>query len=215
MKYVMSDIHGMYDKYIDMLKLINFSDEDELYILGDIIDRGKDSMCIYKHIIQHSNIHMLKGNHELMYQEWVKQNLNFAYSDWKYNGGNNTKKSMYKEEVSFTEFYRFVYKLPIITVVDNFILAHADVFTDRYTELLDLEGFIDFQDEEYVLWNRSNIGGAKYKDYQFVFGHTPVQHITGQDKIYHINSSHYIDCGACFGGKLSCLRLDDMKEFYV
>lgn len=30
MKYVMSDIHGCYDEFINMLELINFSDEDEL-----------------------------------------------------------------------------------------------------------------------------------------------------------------------------------------
>lgn len=37
-KYVMSDIHGCYDEFIKMLELISFSDKDELYILGDVID---------------------------------------------------------------------------------------------------------------------------------------------------------------------------------
>ncbi len=46
MIYVMSDIHGEYDKYIKMLELINFSDEDELYILGDIVDRGKEPVKV-------------------------------------------------------------------------------------------------------------------------------------------------------------------------
>ena len=40
MIYVMSDIHGYFDKFISILERINFSDEDELYILGDVIDRG-------------------------------------------------------------------------------------------------------------------------------------------------------------------------------
>lgn len=30
MKYVMSDIHGCYDEFINMLELINFNNEDEL-----------------------------------------------------------------------------------------------------------------------------------------------------------------------------------------
>lgn len=46
MIYVMSDIHGEYEKYIKMLELINFSDEDELYILGDIVDRGKEPVKV-------------------------------------------------------------------------------------------------------------------------------------------------------------------------
>lgn len=40
MIYVMSDIHGKYDKYIQMLKQIHFSEKDTMYILGDMIDRG-------------------------------------------------------------------------------------------------------------------------------------------------------------------------------
>lgn len=39
MTYVMSDIHGMYEKYIEMLMTIQLNDEDTLYILGDMIDR--------------------------------------------------------------------------------------------------------------------------------------------------------------------------------
>ena len=38
--YVISDIHGNYNAYMDMLKKIQFDDDDILYILGDILDRG-------------------------------------------------------------------------------------------------------------------------------------------------------------------------------
>lgn len=33
MHYVMSDLHGEYEKYKEMLSLINFKDEDVLYVL--------------------------------------------------------------------------------------------------------------------------------------------------------------------------------------
>ena len=46
MTYVMSDIHGQYEKYAQMLEKISFSDEDTLYILGDVLDRGDHSMKI-------------------------------------------------------------------------------------------------------------------------------------------------------------------------
>ena len=38
MIYVMSDLHGCYDKYERMLKKISFSKDDILYILGDVVD---------------------------------------------------------------------------------------------------------------------------------------------------------------------------------
>ena len=38
--YVVSDIHGEDDRFHAMLQKINFSKEDTLYILGDVVDRG-------------------------------------------------------------------------------------------------------------------------------------------------------------------------------
>ena len=54
MIYVMSDIHGEYDKYIKMLELINFSNADELYVLGDIVDRGKEPVKVLLDMIKSS-----------------------------------------------------------------------------------------------------------------------------------------------------------------
>ncbi len=36
----MSDLHGNYKAYKDMLEKIEFSNADTLFILGDILDRG-------------------------------------------------------------------------------------------------------------------------------------------------------------------------------
>ena len=66
MKYVMSDIHGRLDKYNGMLQAIDFSDEDELYVIGDVIDRGMHGIEILKDIMKRTNVHMIMGNHELM-----------------------------------------------------------------------------------------------------------------------------------------------------
>ena len=42
MIYVMSDLHGCYEKYRAMLETIRFAEEDALYVLGDVLDRGPD-----------------------------------------------------------------------------------------------------------------------------------------------------------------------------
>ena len=44
MIYAVSDIHGCYDKFLGLLDLIKFSDHDTMYILGDMVDRGKDGI---------------------------------------------------------------------------------------------------------------------------------------------------------------------------
>ena len=66
-KYVMSDLHGCYDKFIEMLNLIDFKESDELYILGDIFDRGPNPLGILDYVIGHKNIYLLKGNHERLF----------------------------------------------------------------------------------------------------------------------------------------------------
>ncbi len=34
MRYLISDVHGCYEEYRELLEKIHFSDEDELYVLG-------------------------------------------------------------------------------------------------------------------------------------------------------------------------------------
>lgn len=72
-RYVISDLHGCYDDYIEMLNLIEFSKEDELYILGDIFDRGSKALEIYEHIVANENIHLIKGNHEQLVENYFKE----------------------------------------------------------------------------------------------------------------------------------------------
>ena len=72
-KYVISDLHGCYEDYIKMLDLIKFAKEDELYILGDIFDRGNEALEIYEHIVANKNIYLIKGNHEQLVENYFKE----------------------------------------------------------------------------------------------------------------------------------------------
>lgn len=209
MKYVMSDIHGCYDEYIRMLELINFSDEDELYILGDIFDRGNKPLEILDHVLGNKNIHLLKGNHEKMFEEAYESG---DISLWYYNGGG------YEEML-----YKYIKKLPFVKVIDKFILVHAGLYFPNNCNELTIEEFVNIQEEDTCLWDRSNVGSIDntFKDYKVIVGHTPVQSITNncEDvKIIHHGSAIYIDCGCVFkkaNGKLACLCLDTMEEFYI
>ena len=44
MTYVVSNLHGNYTKFKALLKTINFKDTDVMYVLGDIVDYGEESM---------------------------------------------------------------------------------------------------------------------------------------------------------------------------
>ena len=66
MVYCMSDIHGEWDRFKKMLELIQFSEQDELYIIGDVIDRYPQGIDILFEIMNHTNMYMILGNHEQM-----------------------------------------------------------------------------------------------------------------------------------------------------
>ena len=38
MHYCMSDIHGEYDRFVEMLKLIQFTEDDYLFVIGSVME---------------------------------------------------------------------------------------------------------------------------------------------------------------------------------
>lgn len=70
--YVISDIHGQYDTFMRLLERINFSKDDTLYLLGDVIDRGPQGIKILKTIMRMSNVRLFMGNHELLMLEGIR-----------------------------------------------------------------------------------------------------------------------------------------------
>lgn len=81
MIYAVSDLHGCYDKYRNMLEKIHFSETDTLYILGDVVDRGDGGIQILKDMAARSNIIPIKGNHDFLAHRFltmISQNQNLS-----------------------------------------------------------------------------------------------------------------------------------------
>ena len=67
MIYVASDLHGYpLEKFEKLLENAGFSDDDFLYILGDVIDRGDEGVEILKWLAFQDNAQLILGNHEAM-----------------------------------------------------------------------------------------------------------------------------------------------------
>ena len=64
--YVVSDIHGEYDLFAGLLEKIRLKEDDSLYILGDILDRGPHPIRTLLKVMEMPNAICLAGNHELM-----------------------------------------------------------------------------------------------------------------------------------------------------
>ncbi len=70
--YVMSDIHGQFDDFQQMIRKIGFSETDELILAGDYIDRGPQSVEMLRWLeMCPSNVVPLKGNHDVEFAGYV------------------------------------------------------------------------------------------------------------------------------------------------
>lgn len=90
MYYVISDIHGDYESFYKMLLQINFSSDDYLYILGDIVDKGQDNLRLLQYVRSSENAILLKENHEYFLERYLKGLISSGL--WDACGGNWTRK---------------------------------------------------------------------------------------------------------------------------
>lgn len=76
----------------------------------------------------------------------------------------------------------------------------------------------DYKDQrEFAVWERWGNTKPIPEGYVLIFGHTPTCYFQNKEPlcIWKTDNAIGIDCGAGFeDGRLSCLRLDDLREFY-
>ena len=74
MHYCISDIHGEFDRYQTMLEEIHLTDNDTLYVIGDVIDRAPGGVDVLEDIMARKNVVMLMGDHEQMCLDTLGKN---------------------------------------------------------------------------------------------------------------------------------------------
>jgi serine/threonine protein phosphatase 1 len=232
MTYAISDMHGCYDKYTAILNKINFKDSDILYVLGDVVDRGENSMKILKDMMLRSNVFPLMGNHDYIaavllnklsveitadnYATHIDENMIEILTAWFSDGGKTTLDEFERlppEEREFIlEYFREFVPYEMITVNNKqFILTHSGL--PESATVNNLESY-DFQD---FIYAKTDYGKIYFNDTFLITGHTPTFLISPEyeNKIYRKNNHIAIDTGAVFGGVLSCFCLETEEEYYV
>ncbi len=236
--YVMSDIHGLSNRFFAMLEKIAFSKEDHLYILGDVVDRGEDGVALLQYIMQQDNITLLMGNHEYMmlsyYTTIASEHVDMdVINRWHRNGCDVTIAQMqecsYEQQEAIVQYLRSLpLCIPDLKVKDHiFYLVHGapvksvqsgPVYLDSdYLKLFKVEDFV---------WNRIRSELVSLEDRTLVVGHTitAFYHNKQPYQVYFDASDRKqakmiaIDCGCAANDtftQLACVRLDDFTVYYT
>lgn len=237
MIYVLSDIHGNLRRFNSILEQIQLQPEDTLYILGDVIDRHPYGIQILCRIMEMPNVKMLLGNHEdkmmralgspydsneLVNDSIIKKSIKSWYEDCGYPTHyywNLVRKDKQKEILNY------LHSLPLnIDVMVNgkdYKLVHGAP-VEMYGKYG--KGYCD--EIQFSLYKRMELSEELPGKYTLIFGHNPTFDYSDDCpmRIFHGDDRIAIDCGSGLPekssnnihlyGRLACLRLDDMREFY-
>jgi serine/threonine protein phosphatase 1 len=206
MIYAVGDIHGCKKALMELIDKIHLTTEDTLVFLGDYIDRGPDSKGVIEFLldlsVRHEKTIFIKGNHEWMFQRFYTNRDPNSWELWEYNGARKTIETYGDIDKIPREHLEFIENTKLYHVEKNFFFVHGGVKPNVE---------IEAQKEEDMLWIRDEFIYSKnpLNGYVVVFGHTPMEEpLIQDDKIG-------IDTGCVYGGKLSCVRLEDKKIFQV
>jgi serine/threonine protein phosphatase 1 len=160
------DVHGHYEGLMKLMEAIAPASDDEIYFLGDVIDRGPQSSDVIDFVIQNNYVCLL-GNHEQMLLNILtnENTATAAMQAWLYGGGQATIAS-YQEATIPGEHLDWLKTLPTYLDLGDIWLTHAGV--DPYLPL-------SAQTAEQFCWIRDEFHSIQqpyFSDKLIIIGHT-------------------------------------------
>ena len=200
--YVMSDLHGCFEEFQQMLDLIKFNPEkDRLIIAGDIIDRGPDNYKMLKYAeSKPESVQFILGNHDEDFKEYC-EGIEYLYTSKRYKGRvtgilkcpffSMTVRDQYStvmdllldDPVTKTDFLNwkkmfesFPYYLKLRVNKKDYIVVHAGYITNSEFKQFHWQNPWSYLKtrETFNIWAREeSLTYGGLADTTIVFGHTP------------------------------------------
>ena len=172
--WAITDIHGCAYTFESLLRTIDFTREDTLFLLGDYMDRGPRSKDVLDTILRLRSdgytVNCLLGNHDWVMLHAREEPNTLEARNWKSRfGGRETLRSFgtTSEQGIDARYINFLQSMDYYWEYKNLILVHAG---------LNLEQEDPLTDQEAMLWIRygdRKVSRAWLKDRIIVHGHTP------------------------------------------
>lgn len=202
--FVVGDVHGCLDQLRAALEAVSFDrDRDTLWALGDLVDRGPDSLGVLA-LLAEPWFKSIKGNHEVMMEEAFDNGGESSAFHIRFGGGWFAGLDAEAQAAAIAK----IRDLPVMVTLTSpsgrkVGLVHADVPFGDWAQFEQWSGTQRVVDT--AMWSRGTIDRVlKGESVPWIpgvdavyLGHTPVPR-----PVRHANM-RFIDTGACFGGQLT------------
>lgn len=205
------DIHGCIEEFKELLIKLNYDPvHDRLILLGDLVDRGPDSLAVVQ-LAMRMNLECVMGNHEHKFVKWFRSQ--------------GSRVDVYDHKDYYNKFsdeeLNYIMNMPTYIELEDVIAVHAglkpgillsnqskdDMMYLRYTD--DQRKFISLKKINKL--GKEAVGAKFWTEFWFgpknvVYGHNVYnfEEPLIQETIPGV-TCYGIDTGCCFGGNLTAL----------
>ncbi|MFD2442486.1 metallophosphoesterase [Bacillus sp. CGMCC 1.16607] len=182
---IISDIHANLTLLEKLLKKLNYTDEDYLFINGDLCEKGSNSLEVVEYMRalskQRNNVYITKGNCDVVFRyvfngvegifPYMQKQKNSILNEMLFQHGKSIED--FTDLQDLAEFYRqhfheqleWLESLPIAYETEDFIVIHAGVD--------DIENW-QLTDEKFALYNQAFYEKEHQANKVVIVGHWPV-----------------------------------------
>ena len=202
--FIIGDVHGCFAELEQLLEKLPKSNEDKLYFVGDLIDKGPDSVKVLK-LVGNLKAKVVKGNHEVEFLDYVEfeERGHACFEQIKRDLGDDLQ-----DYLDWMESWPYFYE------EKDFIVVHAGLNPNKSPAKTDPEILMnirtwngnldDIEDLNNPPWYKSYFGKKLV-----IFGHW-----SDQGLVQTANAIG-IDTGCVKGRKLTAVELPSRKIYQV
>ena len=218
---IIGDVHGCIDEFNELIQTLSYNKKtDRIILLGDLIDRGPDSVAVVKRA-RELDLECVRGNHEHKFLKWYRS-----------QGSSN---DVYHKREHYTEFsdedINYISRMDHYIKVEDTIIVHAGLrpgisLSNQSKDDLYYIRYMDAGSKFISLKKISKLGKAA------TGAHFWTEFWTGPESIVYGHNVHSfdtplieevapgvmcygLDTGCCFGGHLSALILETKEIVQV
>lgn len=173
--FIVGDIHGCIDEFVELIRRIQLSDTDLLVCVGDVIGKGPDSSAVVDLIMSYPNVLSVLGNYE-----WDLLNKQ-------------------RNETGISSSYRdYIETWPLVIGWENDMVIHGGLNSKKPIHEHDENDLVSIRSPENDNRYESPFWFERYEGKQRIyFGHTVLE-----DPI-RMNNTVGLDTGCVYGGALT------------